>query len=135
MNQYGLKNYSKQTRRKVYDWGSKDELITDVHLWTLTHERASVGRPTRTYIHQLCTDTGCSREDQPGRETMGMDGKRESGNSVLLARLEDDDDDINIIYHILYSYIEYLYSYFLLSNHYLFSDAENQGGRQYEIKQ
>ena len=32
-------------------------------LWTPTHWRASVDRPARTYIHQLCVDMGCSFED------------------------------------------------------------------------
>ena len=37
-----------------------------------SYGRAKAGRPTRTYIQQLCEDTGCSPEDQPeamnGRE-------------------------------------------------------------------
>ena len=36
----------------------------------------SVGRPARTYLQQLCTDTGCSLEDL--LETMDdRDGERE----------------------------------------------------------
>ena len=46
-------------------WRSIDKLIGDVFLWTLSHKRACVGRPTRTYLQQLCTDTGCSLEDLP----------------------------------------------------------------------
>ena len=37
----------------------------DVLLWTPTYGRAKAGRPTRTYIQQLCEDTGCSPEDMP----------------------------------------------------------------------
>ena len=37
----------------------------DVLLWTPTHSRAKAGRPARTYIQQLCEDTGCSLEDLP----------------------------------------------------------------------
>ena len=37
----------------------------DVPLWTHSHGRAKVGRPTRTYLQQLCTDTGCIMEDMP----------------------------------------------------------------------
>ena len=44
---------------------SVDELISDVLLWTLTYGRAKAGRPARTYIQQLCEDTGCSPEDLP----------------------------------------------------------------------
>ena len=41
------------------------ELISDVLLWTPTHGRAKAGRPARTYIQQLCEDTGCCPEDLP----------------------------------------------------------------------
>ena len=44
---------------------SRDELIRDVLLWTPTHGRAKAGRPARTYIQQLCEDTGCCPEDLP----------------------------------------------------------------------
>ena len=47
---------------------SRDELISDVLLWTPTYGRAKAGRPARTYIQQLCEDTGCSPEDLPDRE-------------------------------------------------------------------
>ena len=44
---------------------SKDELISDVLLWTPAYGQAKVGRPAWTYIQQLCEDTGCRPEDQP----------------------------------------------------------------------
>ena len=44
---------------------SRDELIRDVLFWTPTHGRAKAGRPARTYIQQLCEDTGCCPEDLP----------------------------------------------------------------------
>ena len=44
---------------------SRDELIRDVLLWTPTHGRAKAGRPARTYIQQLCEDTGCCPEGLP----------------------------------------------------------------------
>ena len=46
-------------------WRSKDELISDVLQWTPTHGCAKAGRPARTYIQQLCEDTGCNPEDLP----------------------------------------------------------------------
>ena len=46
-------------------WRSKDELISDVLLWTPTYGRAKAGRPARTYVQQLCKDTGCNPEDLP----------------------------------------------------------------------
>ena len=39
-----------------------DELMSDV-LSTPSHGRAKARRPPRTYIQQLCADTGCSLED------------------------------------------------------------------------
>ena len=42
-----------------------DELISDILLWTPTYGRAKSGRLARTYIQQLCEDTGCSPEDLP----------------------------------------------------------------------
>ena len=46
-------------------WRSRDELISDVLQWTPTYGRAKAGRPARTYIQQLCEDTGCRLEDLP----------------------------------------------------------------------
>ena len=40
--------------------GNRDELISDVLLWTPTYGRAKAGRPARTYIQQLWEDTGYS---------------------------------------------------------------------------
>ena len=60
------KNYTSSTNRHAgHCWRSKDELISDVLLWTPTHGCARVGRPARTYIQQLCEDTGCNPEDLP----------------------------------------------------------------------
>ena len=53
------------TRHAGHCWRSRDELISDLLLWTPTHGRAKAGRPARTYIHQLCKDTGCCPEDLP----------------------------------------------------------------------
>ena len=55
----------RRTRHAGHCWRSKDELISDVLLWTPTHGCARVGRPARTYIQQLCEDTGCNPEDLP----------------------------------------------------------------------
>ena len=55
----------RRTRHAGHYWRSRDELISDVLLWTPTHGRAKAGRPARTYIQQLCEDTGCCPEDLP----------------------------------------------------------------------
>ena len=47
-------------------WRSKDELISDVLLWTPSHGQAKVELPARTYVKQLCADTECSLEDLLG---------------------------------------------------------------------
>ena len=55
----------RRTRHAGHCWRSRDELIRDVLLWIPTHGRANAGRPARTYIQQLCEDTGCCPEDLP----------------------------------------------------------------------
>ena len=55
----------RQTRHEGHCWRSRDELISDVLRWTPIYGRAKAGRPARTYIQQLCEDTGCSLEDLP----------------------------------------------------------------------
>ena len=55
----------RRTRHAGHCWRSRDELISDVLLWTPTHGRAKAERPARTYIQQLCEDRGCCPEDLP----------------------------------------------------------------------
>ena len=92
----------RRTRHAGHCWRNNDELISDVLLWTPLHGRAKAGRPARTYIQQLSTDTGCCPKDLP--EAMG---DRE-GISMLMVRHDDDDDiilskDYNHIYQPLRS--------------------------------
>ena len=77
----------RRTRHAGHCWRSRDELIRDVLLWIPTHGRAKAGRPVRTYIQQLCEDTGCCT--CLGRWTIGRSGER-SGISVLPARYDDE---------------------------------------------
>ena len=60
-------NYTRiiQVRRTRHCWRSRDELISDILLWTPTYGWAKAGQPARTYIQQVCEDTGCSPEDLP----------------------------------------------------------------------
>ena len=55
----------RRTRHAGHCWRSKDELISDVLLWTPAYSQAKARRPARTYIQQLCEDTGCNPEDLP----------------------------------------------------------------------
>ena len=56
---------ARRTRHAGHCWRNKDKLISDVLLWTPAYGQAKAGRPARTYIQQLCEDTGCSPEDLP----------------------------------------------------------------------
>ena len=52
----------RRTRHAEHCWRSRDELIRAVLLCTPSHGRA---KAWRTYIEQLCADTGCYPEDLP----------------------------------------------------------------------
>ena len=43
----------RRTRHAGHSWRSKDEIMSDVLLWTPAYGQAKAGRPARTYIHQL----------------------------------------------------------------------------------
>ena len=88
----------RRTRHAGHCWRSRDEFVSDVLLWTPAHGRAKARRPARTYIQQLCADTGCSPEDLWKQWTIGRCGERRSGISVQIAWHDDDDDDDNCIY-------------------------------------
>ena len=55
----------RRTKHAGHCWRSRDELISDVLIWTPTYGRAKAGRPYRTFIQQLCEDTECSPEHMP----------------------------------------------------------------------
>ena len=76
----------RRTRRAGHCWRSRDDLISDVLLWTPSQGRAKAGRPARTYIQQLCEDTGCNLRTCRKRWTIGRGGEKGSGISVLIAR-------------------------------------------------
>ena len=80
----------RRTRHAGHCWRSRDELISDVLLWTPTYGRAKAGRPARTYIQQLCEDTGYSSEDLPEEMNNREKCVRGSGISVLVAQHDDE---------------------------------------------
>ena len=90
----------RRTRHAGHCWKSRDELISDVLLWTPTYSRAKAGRPARTCIQQLCEDMGCSPENIP--DAMNDREKWRMRVRVLAARHDDDDDNI---YMYIYIYI------------------------------
>ena len=66
--------------------------LSDVLLWTPSHDRAKAGRSARTYIQQLCKDTGCSPDDLP-EATNDREEWREKVSDIRRAAWHDDDDD------------------------------------------
>ena len=92
---YGhLPPITKTIQVRQHSWRSRNKLISDVCLWTPSHGWAKAGQPARTYIQQLCADTGCSPEDL----LEAMDDRKGSGISMLMVRHYDDDDFIKIIW-------------------------------------
>ena len=55
----------RRTRHAGHCWRRKDELGSDLLLRIPTYDQIKAGRPARTYIQQLCEDTGCNPEDLP----------------------------------------------------------------------
>ena len=53
----------RRIRHAGHCWRSRDELISDILQWTPSHGQAKAGRLARTYIQQLCADTGHSLKD------------------------------------------------------------------------
>ena len=79
----------RRARHAGHCWRSKDELVSDVLLWTPTYGQANAGRPARTYSSyvrtQDVTQKTCRRRWMRGRS-----GERWSRISVLTARHDDD---------------------------------------------
>ena len=71
----------RRTRHAGHSWRSKDEVISDILRWTPAHGRAKAGRPAKTYIQQLCADTGCGLVDLPGAME-DRDGWREQVREI-----------------------------------------------------
>ena len=91
----------KRSRYAGHCWRSRDELISDVLLWTPT-TNSSKSRTTSSNIHTavLWRYKMLSRRPALKRWKIGKSGKRGSGISVLPARHDDDD-----IYIYVYIYI------------------------------
>ena len=78
---------ARRTRHAGHCWRSKDELVSDVLLWTPAYGQSKAGRPARTYIQMIrdVTLKTCQR-----RWMIGRRGERGSGISVLAARHDDE---------------------------------------------
>ena len=82
-------------------WRSRDELISNVLLWTSSYGWAKAGWPARTYIQQLCEDMGCSPENVPGAMNDGEKWRE---------RIKDIHASGNDMMMMIYIYI-YIYSF------------------------
>ena len=100
---------ARRTRHARHCWRSKDEIVGEVLLWTPAHGQSKAGRSARTYIQQLCEDTGCNPEDLPEAMNDRETGERGSGISMLAARHDDDDDDDDLIKLVTLSFVECLH--------------------------
>ena len=76
----------RRIRHAVPCWRSKDELISDILLWTLSHGRKKAWWPARTYIQQFCADTGYRLEDRLGAMDE-RDGWRERATEVRVGNV------------------------------------------------
>ena len=56
---------ARRTRHAGHCWRSKDELVSNVLRWTPEYGHSKARRPAKTYIQQVCDDTGCNPEDLP----------------------------------------------------------------------
>ena len=56
---------ARRSRHAGHCWRNNDEHISDVLQRTPAYGQAKAERPARTYIQQLCEDTGCSPEHLP----------------------------------------------------------------------
>ena len=98
----------RRTRHPGHCWRSRDELISDVLLWTPSHGRVKAGRPAWTNIQQFCADTGCTKALRICRKqwTIVRCGERGSGISVLIA--QHDDDDYMVLSILIWYWSDYL---------------------------
>ena len=85
----------RRTRHAGHWWRSRDELISDLLLWTPAYGRAKAGRPARTYIHTYSSYVrirDVALKTYQRQWMIGRSGERRSGISVLAARHDEDDD-------------------------------------------
>ena len=57
-------------------WRAKSELASQTILWRPSHGKANVGRPSITFIDQLCSYTGCTPEELPAAMDDRLEWKR-----------------------------------------------------------
>ena len=96
----------------------KDELPSNILPWIPTHGYTSVGQAARTYLHQLCVDTGCSLEDLP----RVMDGRANLMmmiSVVFFKLLTFKEGDGFLIWYIFF-YSSYIWQHIMSSSLFIF---------------
>ena len=83
----------RRTRHAGHCWRSREELISDVLLWTPTHGRAKQDDQHEHTFSSYMRIRDAVLKTYLGRWTIWRSGERGSGISVLPARYDDDDDD------------------------------------------
>ena len=84
----------RRTRHVGHCWRSRDEVISDVLLWTPSDSRAKARRPGRTYSSSVPI-LDVAQDTCQGQWMIGRGGERGSEISVLVVRHDDDDGLFN----------------------------------------
>ena len=98
-----------------HSWRNKDKLIHGILPRPLTHGCACVGRLAKTYMYQLCADTGFCQQELPGvmdNRDKCWDREREREREREGER-ERERESENSVLSVIYIYI-YIYIYILI---------------------
>ena len=88
----------RRTRVVGHCWRSRDELVSDVLLWTPSYGRAKAGRPAWTTYSSSVPIRDVALRICRKQWTIERCSERGSGIAVLITRHDDDDDDDVFIY-------------------------------------
>ena len=86
---------ARRTRHVGHYWRSREELIRDVPLWTLTYGRAKQDDQLEHIYTSYVRIRDVAQNTCQRRWTVGRSDERGSEISVQAARHDDDDDDIS----------------------------------------
>ena len=87
----------RRTRHAGHCWRSRDELISDVLLWTPTQGWSKQDDQHEHTFSNYVRIRDVVQKTCQRRWTIGKSGERGSGISVLPAHVDDDDDDDDIL--------------------------------------
>ena len=86
----------RRTRHAGHYWRSRDELISDVLLWTPHMAKQKQDNQLEHIYSSYVRIRDVALKTSQRRWTIGRNGERGSGVSVLAARHDDDDDDVDL---------------------------------------